>query len=231
MGSERLPGKMLEPLSGQPILEWVLARLKNATLLDHIVLATTTDERDDPLAKIASDDGVEVFRGDEQDVLGRFVAAAEKTEAKTIVRVCADNPLVAPEAVDLAVNSFITQKPDYAFNHIPKMGNKYPDGVGVEVLDVQLLNKLGLEITDASLREHVTLGIWNNTKAFDILHVECPEEWRDIEGDIKLDVDTPEDLAKMKKLCRGLSIEATVPEIISRWQEMKIIPANGQPQN
>ena len=101
MGSTRFPGKMLEKFCGIAILEWVLRRVQSANLIDKIVLATTKLERDDPLVELAQSLSVNIFRGSEDDVLGRFADAAEHFGASTVVRVCADNPLIAPEAMPM----------------------------------------------------------------------------------------------------------------------------------
>ena len=104
MGSTRLPGKMMMDLCGYPVLHWVLYRLKRATGLAGIVLATTDLERDEPLAELALGLGIQVFRGSETDVLGRFIAAARRFGADPVVRVCADNPMIAPEEIDRLIS-------------------------------------------------------------------------------------------------------------------------------
>ena len=110
MGSERFPGKMMSLLGGYPVIEWVLQRLLRAKLLDDIILATTTLDGDDPLERVASSLGVCCFPGDEDDVLGRFVAAADLVGADNVVRVCADNPFVDPDEIDRLV-SFLVPPP------------------------------------------------------------------------------------------------------------------------
>ncbi|ARJ68153.1 hypothetical protein WV31_13155 [Magnetospirillum sp. ME-1] len=218
MGSTRFPGKMLAPFQGRPLLEWVLTRLRRARSLDRVVLATSQFERDDPLAKLAENLGVAVFRGSEYDVLGRFAAAAQAFEATTVVRICADNPLVAPEACDLAVDSFLRERPDYAFNHIPRLGNQWPDGLGVEVLDAGLLRRQAETTADPRHREHVTAWIWDQPERWRILAVPCPEEWRDPEGRVRLDVDRPEDLAALDAAFPGLTPESGIDGILDGWR-------------
>ena len=100
MGSSRLPKKMMMDLAGEPLLHWVLSRVKKAKLLDSIILATSDGAIDDQLVELAQKLNVPVFRGSETDVLGRFLEAANVSKADHVIRVCGDNPLVAPEEID-----------------------------------------------------------------------------------------------------------------------------------
>ena len=93
-------------LCGHPLLFWVLSRVKKAKLTTSTLLATSDMEKDDPLAELAQQLNVPVFRGSETDVLGRFVAAAIMAKADHVVRVCGDNPLIAPEEIDRLVEFF-----------------------------------------------------------------------------------------------------------------------------
>ena len=106
MGSSRLPGKMMMDLCDQPLLYWVLSRVKRTKLANSVLLAISDSEKDNPLAELAQQLNVPVFRGSETDVLGRFVAAAHMARADRVVRVCGDNPLIAPEEIDRLINFF-----------------------------------------------------------------------------------------------------------------------------
>ncbi len=220
MGSTRFPGKMLEPLEGRPLLQWVIERVERAREVDKLVIATTERDIDDPLEELARGLGVPVFRGSEPDVLDRFDRAARAHGAATVARVCADNPLVAPEALDLVVSAFLERDVHYAFNHVPRLDNGWPDGLGAEVMGAAVLEDLAGRATDTGHREHVTAYIWDHVDDFRILAVPCPEEWRDRGDGIRLDVDRPEDLAFLSALCRGLAVDAGVPEILARWRSM-----------
>ncbi len=225
MGSQRFPGKMMEDLAGAPVMSWVLRRLGRAKTIDRVVLATTVEAEDDVLAGLAESLGIDTFRGDAHDVLDRFAAAARSFKAATVVRVCADNPLVAPEVVDAAVAAFLDQGPDYAFNHVPRHGCEYPDGLGAEVVQGDLLQHMARVSTDPIEREHVTTYIWNRIDDHDILVVPCPDEWKTDGDPICLDVDRPEDIARMRLLCRGLDVHASAVDIIDRWRNQNDIDA------
>ena len=100
MGSKRFPNKMVMPLSGIPIIDWVVRRVKKVKLADKIILATSNQAENDILVNRAIGYGMDIFRGDENDVLGRFTSAATDFELDTILRVCGDNPLSCPEEID-----------------------------------------------------------------------------------------------------------------------------------
>ena len=173
MGSSRLPGKMMMKLGEYPVLFWVLHRVKKARLLDSVLLATTKNKMDDPLVDMAEQLDISVFRGSECDVLERFLGAAEEVGAEKIIRICADNPLVAPEEIDRLVKTYseILKKGGhleklYAFNFGPKMNNGYPDGLGGEMFSFKLLQRLDNLAISSSCREHISNYIWSYSEKF-----------------------------------------------------------------
>jgi spore coat polysaccharide biosynthesis protein SpsF len=199
MGSSRLPGKSLMRLGEKTVLEHVLSRVLRAETLSQVVLATTRAAPDDALCAVAEAMGVGVFRGPEDDVLRRYVMAAEAHRADVVVRVCADNPLVAPEEIDRIVKHHLATGADYSFNHRPALGNGYPDGLGAEVVDADVLRALDEAAHDQAHREHVTAYIWDHPDRFLVETVAAPA---DVAGpQVKLDVDTAEDLARLEALC------------------------------
>lgn len=219
MGSSRLPGKMMMDLCGYPALQWVIERCKRASTLDEIVLATTTNPEDDCLIALSQSLGIHTFRGSEQDVLDRFIKAAKKFNSTIIVRICADNPLVAPEEVDRLVEFYLKTFPDFAFNHVPKMQNNYPDGLGAEILSAELLETIGNAAKDKRYREHVTLYLWEHRELFDIKTFPCPEPYN--QHEMKLDIDTLEELSCMRKICEDLSFKSTPSEILIEWSRFR----------
>jgi spore coat polysaccharide biosynthesis protein SpsF len=225
LGSSRLPGKMLLDLGGHPILFWVITRLNQAKRLSEVILATTDKDHDDPLAALGHQLELPVFRGNETDVLGRFQEAARMYNADLIVRICADNPLIAPEEIDRLVDFYLaclTEGGDplrmYAFNHIPAMETRYPNGLGAEILSIQLLERLDYLSDQPLHREHVTLYLWEHPDAFDIRPVPAPAELAHPE--MKLDVDTLEDLKMLRVLCARLSVTSSATEIIRTYLDI-----------
>ena len=219
MGSTRFPGKMIAPFHGEPILGWVLQRLKRCQRLDQIVLATSALDRDQVLLDIADSHGVQTFTGDEQNVLSRFVGATAQTSADIVVRVCADNPLIAPEAVDQLIDFYQQHRPDYAYNHIPKGSCTHPDGFGAEILSAALLRKVSDATTRAEHVEHVTSYIWDHVDEYDIRCPTCPPTWQMHDNSSRFDVDHPDDLERLERMLPGIRFESSVEDILKMWQK------------
>ncbi|MFM9093983.1 MAG: cytidylyltransferase domain-containing protein [Acidimicrobiaceae bacterium] len=207
MGSSRFPGKMLAKLGDQELLSWVLSRVCAAKELDQVVLATSTSRDDDQLAELASNFEVLVVRGSQDDVLDRFTQAAKESKADLVVRVCADNPFVAAEEIDRLVVAHKSGSFDYSCNHQQRLDNRYADGFGAEIISTFLLNEISKLTTLTLHREHVTSYVWDNSAKFKIQAVLAPRELAF--PDIKLDIDTPEDLQKLNEFVEKYAITAT----------------------
>lgn len=214
MGSARFPGKMLANLGGHSLLEWVLHRVSRSHLLDETVLATSTSVRDDALAELAAKVGIRTCRGDELDVLGRFVMAAKKSEATHVVRVCADNPFIDPDEIDRLVTFFQSTACDYACNHMDRLGSRYADGFGAEILSAALLQDISRIATDPKHREHVTLYLWEHAARYRMRAVPSPSSIAYPE--LRFDVDTPSDLAALEKLISvDVDLHTPAPQIVA----------------
>lgn len=198
MGSSRFPGKMLSSLGSHSVLEWVLIRLSKADLLDDIVVATTNLEKDNVLENLAINLGFKVFRGSEGDVLGRFAAAANMHDARSVVRVCADNPFIEPLEINRLIENYHRSKCDYAFNHLSRLGSNYADGFGAEILGNDLLQKLNGSVTQLNHREHATSYLWDHIDDYNILAIPAPKELAYPE--YRFDIDTPSDLDYLRKV-------------------------------
>ena len=208
---------MLANLRNKPLIEWVLARSARSKLTDLVVLATSDLERDDALEKEARRLGIECFRGSESDVLGRYAAAARKYKADVVVRICGDRPLVDPECIDLAIDTFKQGGSDLVFNHISDGDQRWPRGFGVEVLTNETLQWLDSHVEDSSHREHVTLYMWDHRSEYEIRAAECPAEMDPGITDVLFDVDHPADLEKLEVLCQGEGIDVTGLQIVKKW--------------
>lgn len=158
--SSRLPGKVLAPIGPMMMIERMLAQLSGAATLDQIVVATSDDPSDDELAARLSTGGVRVFRGDLEDVLGRYAAASDWAEAGVVVRVTGDCPLHTPDTVDEVVEAFLAAGVDYASNIDPY---SRPDGLDVEVFTREALDRAAREALPGPDREHVTPFLRRNT--------------------------------------------------------------------
>ena len=156
MGSTRFPKKVMRSLGGAPMIEVLLARLARAARVNHIVLATSTAERDAPLAEHVAGLGYEVYRGDEQDVLDRYYQAAARAGADIVIRVTGDCPLIDPGLVDSVVGLLLDSKADYASNVAPAT---YPDGLDVEAFRFAALETSWRDARAPREREHVTVHL------------------------------------------------------------------------
>lgn len=153
MGSTRLPNKVMKPIGGVPMIELLLSRLSKSTEISKIVLATSTDQRNDPLVEHVVALGFDCVRGSENDVLERFLLAARQHAADVVVRITGDCPLIDPSLVDQAIVEFKNSGVDYLSNTNPPT---YPDGLDTEVFTLAALERAGLETQEVFDHEHVT---------------------------------------------------------------------------
>jgi spore coat polysaccharide biosynthesis protein SpsF len=198
MGSTRLPGKVLAEVGGRPLLAHMLDRVAHVGTIDAAWVATTDEQRDDPIAALAETSGHAVFRGPELDVLARFAGAAEAAGAATVVRLTADCPLITPDAIDLVVGALAASDADLATN-APPHGRTWPDGADAEAFTRAALERAHAEATDPADREHVTRWFHDHGRV-EVVHHEPPL------GDLRITVDTAEDLERVRRV-----IEARPP--------------------
>lgn len=211
MSSVRCPGKVLRPLAGRPLLDHLLHRLARARAIDAIVVATSDQVSDDPVAAFCADVGVAIHRGDLHDVAGRLAAAARSVGAEVLVRVSGDSPLLDPRIVDEAVRLFDPARHDLVSNVFPR---SFPVGQSVEVIDRGVLEAALAEMERPDQREHVTP-----------LFYERPERYRigvlrhdpDLSS-LRMTVDTEDDARRMDDLLRRLGARddhAGLEELVS----------------
>lgn len=153
MGSTRLPGKVMKPVCGVPLIGLLLSRLSRSRRLDQIVVATSPGDLNQPLIELVRSMGYACTVGDEQDVLARYMQAAKEAKADVIVRVTGDCPLIDPTLVDAVIERFVERGADYVSNISPAT---YPDGLDTEVFSFQALERAFHESSDPFDREHVT---------------------------------------------------------------------------
>ena len=150
MGSTRLPGKVMLDLCGWPVIWHIVERMKLSKKLDQIVVATSTQSKDDPLYEYVKKTGTNCFRGSESDVLGRFYSVSQKFPSKVVIRETADNPLVDPKLLDETIDYFEKER----FQFVRTRG--FPTGIGIEVFETELLHEAHTNAHSESEREHVT---------------------------------------------------------------------------
>lgn len=161
MKSTRLPGKILLPIpiaNGKPLLLWIVEQLRRTVSVADLWVATSSNEENDILEQFCKEHHLSCFRGDEEDVLSRFVAITRQGDYDTVVRLTADNPVLDVELLDKCVQYHIDQKNDYTLT------STLPLGMNFEVVSgTALLSTLKAELKQSD-REHVTLFIKNNSQ-------------------------------------------------------------------
>jgi glutamate-1-semialdehyde 2,1-aminomutase len=153
MGSTRLPGKVMKPMAGIPMIELLLTRLATSKEISKIIVVTSLGELNTPLVQHVKALGYACEQGSENDVLDRYFQSAKENHADVVVRITGDCPLVDPALVDMAVSRYLAEDLDYLCNNYPPT---YPDGLDIEIFSFKALKKAWEEATDPFEREHVT---------------------------------------------------------------------------
>lgn len=182
-----MPGKVLAPLAGAPMILRQLERVRRARRVDALVVATSTDPSDDRLAEILRDGAVEVFRGSLDDVLDRFLGALAAHPAEHVVRLTADCPLIDPQIIDETIALHLASGADYTHCRTQDVG--YPKGQDVEVITAAALRRAAELAATREEREHVTWGVWSQPGRYRVIRLEPPYE----QGRVRWTVDRPDD--------------------------------------
>ena len=224
MGSSRLPGKTLMDVAGKPMLQHVVERLSRAARIDEVVVATSTHAQDQVILDFAEGMGVRAVAGSEGDVLARYVMAAVESSADLVVRVTADCPLVDPVLSDLVIERYIQEHADYAANCIRQT---YPRGVETEVFSAAKLAAIDRLTSKKYEREHVTPYFYEHPESFNLVFLEAQGELH--RPDLRLCVDTPEDMTLIRTLFERLGADSNafsmldVVRLMTREPELRAI--------
>ena len=197
MTSTRLPGKVLLPLAGEPMLTRLIERLRRVEQSDGIVIATTANASDDPIAALCAQLGVPCHRGSEHDVLSRYADAARLHGADVVVRITSDCPLIHPALVDQVIAAYEEGDSDYVSNMLPPT---WPYGMAVEVFSAAALQQAHAEATQAAEREHVTPFLYWHPERYRLRNVASPVDL----SHHRWTVDTPEDYELVRRLFETL---------------------------
>lgn len=163
MSSSRLPGKVMLPVAGAPMLARQLERLRRSKGIERLVVATSTGSDDDAIEQLCDESGTECFRGDLEDVLDRYYQAASHYRAGTIIRLTADCPLADPEVIDRLIAFYEGSEFDYASNIIERT---WPRGLDAEIMSFETLERTWQDAERQPEREHVTLYIYRHPERF-----------------------------------------------------------------
>lgn len=216
-GSSRLPGKALIDICGKPALQRVIERLRAAKNLDDVIIATTTNEKDDPITDLCEKLGCSYFRGSEEDVLSRVLEAARQFEVDVIVEITADCPLIDWNHVDILVGQHLNNNYDMTSNIIERT---FPRGLDIRVFNREALERVNREVDNVVDRQHVSTWMYLNPKGkenYTVASVVAPPEQN--RPDIEVTLDTPEDLDLIRFIygfeSQGYNLALTCEEVIN----------------
>ena len=194
MGSSRLPGKVLKTLGGQPVLDHVVTRVKAASRIDDVVVATSDWPGDDAIADHCAARGWKCVRGSETDVLSRYAAATRASDAEIVVRVTSDCPLFSPRILDDMLAAFDPSTADYMSTNWPE--RSFPVGLDCEVMRADSLLGIAESTTDPYDREHVTAHFYRNPDRFRLAGHRCDLPL----AHLRITLDTAEDYDRLVDL-------------------------------
>jgi spore coat polysaccharide biosynthesis protein SpsF (cytidylyltransferase family)/methionyl-tRNA formyltransferase len=225
-GSTRLPEKVLKHIDGEPMIKFLLRRLTLADSLDQIILATSNLPRDDRLAKIGNEMGIKIIRGSEEDVIDRFVKAAEIAASDIIIRVCADNPLTDPKIIDRVASRLVNDDIDHVSTF---ERHSYPYGVGCAGFTSETLYNINDITDDPDDREHVEPPMLRREDV-NTLYLEAPDELS--RPEIRVTVDHEFQYKKVKRVAEQLKesngYKFTTKDIVEFFDDCPMIVfANG----
>lgn len=202
-GSTRMPAKILRPFDGERrIIDIIIENIKRSCPGCTIVLATTTNEADNALEEVARQHGINCYRGSEDDVLQRFVGAADRFGLKRMIRVCSDNPFLQTDTFPALFEAH-DQTPDADY-----VAYGFPDGrptikshlgLYAELCRADALRRVAATTADKMTHEHVTIYLYSHPEQFKVKLLELPEFLKN-RLDLRLTLDTPSDFALLSEL-------------------------------
>ncbi len=225
--SSRLPGKVLMPILGEPMLGRMLERLNRARTIDAIMVACPEGAEDDALEELALENAALCFRGSEDDVLARVVGAAGAAHADVIVEVTGDCPLHEPALIDKVVSDYMLGGADFVSNILPY---STPRGTDVRVFSAASLAEISKTSNDPADREHVSLHYWEHPERYRLRNV-TTDFPADVAG-LRLTVDTEDDLRFVRAVYDELYPQnpaftlTDVIDLLSARPDIKSINAN-----
>lgn len=193
MTSTRLPGKVLMEVCNKPLLTHLVERLKLVPSLAEVVVATTVNHADDPIAKVSESLKIGLYRGSEDDVLGRVLGAAQAYGADVIVEITGDCPAIDPSIVQQCIDEYYKSGCDYLSTRY------YFGGLNTQVFSTNVLAEVErITRDDSAAREHVSLSIYEHPEIYKLHYLDGPPHLR--REDIVVELDTREDYEMIKTI-------------------------------
>ena len=206
MSSQRLRGKMLLKLYGESLISRVIRQVSYSKQINEIIIATSINKSDDPIANFCKKNKIKYFRGNLKNVASRFFKIIKKYKPKAFVRISGDSPLIDPLLIDKLVKKFKKKKYDIVTNICPR---SFPKGQSVEVIKSSIYSKFYKKFKK-SHTEHVTNFFYENKKEFNIFSEIAKKNL----SKIRLCIDTQKDFKKIKNF---LEINKNT---LFTWQEI-----------
>jgi len=199
MTSTRLPGKVLKTVLGKPLLEYQIERVRRSTFIDDIVIATTTNDTDDPIVEFCKRIEMKYYRGSEEDVLSRYYETAVENHSDIIIRLTSDCPIIDTNVMDQVIQYYMEHQDqyDYVSNTLIR---SYPRGMDTEVFSFKVLEQAYMNASKTYEREHVTPYIYQHPDQFRIKAIKHETDY----SQHRWTVDTPEDFDLIKRIIEVL---------------------------
>ena len=216
MSSQRLPSKVLALVNEKPLLQYLLERLGNCSSIDQIVVATSDNKSDDPIAEFCNKYGALCNRGPLQNVAKRFYMVLEKYNFDAFVRICGDSPILDQRLIDQALKIY-DEECDFVTNILPR---SYPLGQSVEVIRASTFKKVYDKMSTPDHFEHVTKYYYEKPDEFRIKNFSNKKNL----SSYRLVVDTPEDLKRIEKIIVSMTkphIEYSLSDSINLYPSSK----------
>lgn len=205
--SSRLPGKVILPLDSVPVIKHIIRRAQKAKRIQRVVVATTYHTRDDIVKEYAAECGANVYRGSEDDVLGRIYQAAKENKCTHIVRLTGDNPFVSPKLIDEVALRILEEKLDYVSN---KENRTFPIGVDAEAVTTECLGEVHRVANSQYHREHALRFVRDEKNRFRTSNVKTNDVYDcSLSGvkEIRLTLDEPKDYKMYKKMLGSIDFD------------------------
>lgn len=200
-GSTRFPGKILKEIYHKPMLWHVVNRLSHSKLIERTIVATTNLAEDDQVQEFCEVNNFLFYRGSSEDVLSRYYETAKSFDAKIIVRITSDCPVIDYSIIDRMLEEFISEarfdKLDYLSNVLTRT---FPRGLDAEIFSFATLIKAHQEATEKYEREHVTPYIYNRPDLFALKNFSNEKDY----SFHRWTVDTQEDFNLIEKIYKSL---------------------------
>ena len=212
MSSARLPGKVLRSIKDKPLLEYTIERLGRVSGLDLLVVCTSKEKSDNPIADFCDTKGLECFRGSLHNVALRFRDALLYYGFDCFLRICADSPFIDQTIVDSVIHQFHAKEVEILTNVYPR---SFPKGQSVELIKSKLFIEQYKHFDPREDYEHVSPFFYRHSTQFRIYNLVAEEDF----SDCTLQIDTPEDLEMAEKI----ALQFTKPHWEYSWQELLLL--------